>query len=144
MKFSLFDVKLINKKISKDLVTSTFGWRKHPFTQKLQFHNGVDISLPAGEPLYAPADCLLSWNYHQIGGLQAVLQWQQKHIKIRIGFAHCSWVNENKKIIKRGDLIARVGNTGMSTGPHLHLTVATWSRDGWVFMDPLEVLDGWV
>ncbi|MEM0472624.1 MAG: M23 family metallopeptidase [Sulfolobales archaeon] len=140
----LFSIKSINPRINRNLVTSQFGWRKHPITNKLQYHNGIDIALPEGTPLFAPHDAQMEWSFHAVGGLQCVLYWKSENLKIRVGFAHCSWVDQGKKIVKKGDLAARVGNTGKSTGPHLHLTVATWSRDGWVFLNPLEVLDGWI
>lgn len=139
----LFNIKLLNSNIHKGLITSGFGWRLNPITKKKQFHNGVDIALSEGTPLFAPHDARIEWNWHHIGGLQCILYWKTENLKIRLGLSHLLWVDKNLKWVKKGDLIAKTGNTGRSTGPHLHLTIATWTRDGWTFLDPLVVIDGW-
>jgi len=136
----LFSVKEISEQISVSRITSGFGWRIHPITKQKQFHNGVDIALPVGVPLKAIADCAIQTNNHTTGGLQCIQIFEKDGLKIRVGYAHCSWTT-NKVVAKKGEVIAKSGNTGASTAPHLHLTVAIWERDGWVFVDPFEVLE---
>jgi len=139
MKLGL-NIKLVNPKITKRLITSGFGWRIHPITGKREFHNGVDIALAKGEPLYAVADSILESGFHPRGGNQIVQKFQIGNQWVRIGYAHCDWV-VNKAQALRGEIIARVGNTGTSTGAHLHLTVAIWTPSGWQFLDPETVFN---
>ena len=106
----------------KGRVTSKFGSRKHPVTGVITNHNGVDIAAPLGTPIVAPLDgTVIDVNTHQTGGKQLII----KHINgYRTGYAHLSKyaVNKGDKV-KQGQVIAYVGNTGVSTGPHLHFTV---------------------
>lgn len=137
----MFSVKLINPALSRELIASPYGWRIHPISKRKQFHNGVDIAIPEGTPLYCPLpEARIEWNWHDAGGLQCILFGKFDGLRIRVGFAHCSWVEKEKKFVNKGELVAKSGNTGRSTGAHLHLTIATWSRDGWVYMNPEEVL----
>lgn len=140
LNFKLFSVKDISEMIRRDKVTSNFGWRVHPITRHKQFHNGIDIAIPEGTSLRAVRDCRIEWNFHYQGGLQIIQYFQINKMKVRVGYAHCSWVEKDKKFVKKGEIIARSGNTGLSTGAHLHLTVAVWERDGWIFIDPLTNL----
>ena len=141
LNFKLFNVKLINPNITRDKITSGFGWRIHPITHKRQFHNGVDIALSHNTPLYAVSNCRIEWNWHHLGGLQIIQYFRIDHLKIRVGYAHNDWVEKEKQFVEKRELIAKVGRTGRATGYHLHLTIAVWERDGWVFLDPLEVLE---
>jgi murein DD-endopeptidase MepM/ murein hydrolase activator NlpD len=103
-------------------LSSKFGTRIHPITGVESFHNGIDIAAPTGTPVYAPADGVVEGTSNTTkGGLQMVLRHNNG---MKTGYAHLS-----KRIatlgdrVKRGDIIAEVGNTGASTGPHLHFTV---------------------
>lgn len=140
LNFKFFSISDINPELVKAKITSHFGWRIHPRTRKKHFHNGIDIAIKEGTPLRAVANAILDWNYHHSGGLQIIQFFTFQKIKIRVGYAHCSWVEKNAKFVEKGTVIAKSGNTGQSTAPHLHLTVAVWERDGWVFIDPLECI----
>lgn len=103
-------------------VTSDFGTRTSPFTNKKTMHYGLDIATTTGSPIIAPADGIVSFSGNQEGFGKVLV------IDHGYGFStfygHCSALK--KKVgdkIKRGDLIALVGNTGTSTGPHLHYEV---------------------
>jgi murein DD-endopeptidase MepM/ murein hydrolase activator NlpD len=103
-------------------ITSKFGPRTHPITGKQSLHNGVDIAAPIGTPVYAPADgTVISLYNTTTGGKQMVLQHKGN---VKTGYAHLNAFKANMgDQVRRGDVIAEVGNTGASTGPHLHFTV---------------------
>ena len=106
----------------KGKVTSKFGTRKHPVTGVVSEHNGVDISAPTGTPIVSPLDgTVIEANTHATGGKQLVI----KHVNgYRTGYAHLSGYAVNKgDTVKQGQVIAYVGNTGVSTASHLHFTL---------------------
>lgn len=102
-------------------ISSKFGTRIHPVTGKKSYHNGVDIAVPIGTKVIAPADGVVidRWD-HAKGGKCLAIDCGG----IRFGFAHLSkrLVLAGDKV-KAGQEIAETGNTGASTGPHLHFTV---------------------
>lgn len=106
----------------KGRISSKFGNRVHPVSKKTSFHNGVDIAVIVGTPVLAPADGIITevWN-HEKGGKSLAMVSKSG---VRFGFAHLSYQLGTKgQKVKSGELIARTGNTGASTGPHLHFTV---------------------
>lgn len=106
---------------SRGWVTSEFGehrgWRGRG-----RLHEGVDIASPVGTPINAPGDGVVTFSgyYHGYGQMITV----DHGYGISTLYGHCSamYVKEGQ-LIKRGSLIARVGNTGSSTGAHLHYEV---------------------
>lgn len=105
-------------------ITSGFGLRVHPITGKESGHNGVDIAAPVGTPIYSPIDGVVTMrNTHATGGLQLAIE--NRNTGIRVGFAHLSeQVATMGQKITKGQVVAKSGNTGASTGPHLHYTYA--------------------
>ena len=103
-------------------VTSSFGKRLSPFTGKVGMHKGLDIATRMGAPVLAPADGRVSFvGYHN--GLGKMIRVDHGY-GIRTLYGHLSKYNIKKgRRVKRGDVIAYVGNTGLSTGPHLHYEV---------------------
>jgi murein DD-endopeptidase MepM/ murein hydrolase activator NlpD len=103
-------------------LNSSYGYRNDPIDNVRRFHQGQDITVPTGTPIYAPADGIIKRAYY-VGGFG-------NHIKINHGsgystiFAHLSKfkVKYGQKV-KRGDLIGFTGNTGRSTAPHLHYEI---------------------
>ena len=103
-------------------VTSRFGHRISPFTGRLQMHEGLDIGSRMGTPVRASAD-----------GIVVFASWKNEYGKMvvldhgygfRTRYGHlASILVRNGDRIKRGDHIGAVGNTGRSTGPHLHYEV---------------------
>ena len=101
-------------------VSSEFGLRINPFRGRgYEMHDGIDFRGPIGEPIYATADGIVKKAQSGNG--------YGKHVIIDHGYdyetlyAHMSeLVVEEDERIKRGDLIGYVGNTGRSSGPHLH------------------------
>lgn len=86
------------------------------------FHNGFDIPAPTGTKLYAPYDGEVTLsNYNDLGGYQLIITSGI----VKFGFAHLrekSFLNVGD-IVKAGQLVGYVGNTGRSTGSHLHFTL---------------------
>lgn len=106
----------------KGKINSGFGNRVHPISKKVEFHNGVDIHADVGTTVLDPWDGVVENTYFaDKGGNQLVIRHDNG---FRTGYAHLSafLVKKGEKV-KAGDPIALTGNTGASTGPHLHLTV---------------------
>lgn len=106
----------------KGFLSSGFGPRKSPFTGRRQRHSGIDISAHAGTPIVAPADGVVTFSGRLAGYGNAVV--------INHGFGLKTFYGHNKRNrvkvgtrVKRGDVIADVGSTGYSTGPHVHYEV---------------------
>lgn len=104
-------------------ITSKFGYRTDPKTGKQNaFHNGIDLAVPVGTQIKSPmpgiVDAVTSGGD---GGNQIILKHENGY---KTGYAHLSkqLVKKGDKI-KQGDVIGLSGNTGKSTGPHLHLTL---------------------
>lgn len=110
--------------IGNHRITSVFGRRIHPITGASQFHNGVDIAVPLNTPLYNPSklEGVVTSDSNRIGGLMCFLSLTSKgqEVGIVIGYAHMNSCNIGR--VKGHQLIGKSGNTGASTGPHLHLT----------------------
>lgn len=111
------------QKVISGKITSKFGLRVHPITGKESGHNGIDIAAPIGTAVYSPIEGIATLSTHATGGKQVVIT--NDRTGIRVGFAHLSeqLVRSNQPVI-RGQQIALSGNTGASTGPHLHYTYA--------------------
>lgn len=103
-------------------VTSEFGSRFSPFTGAPKFHEGVDIAAPYGAPIYAPADGKISFAGTKGGYGNALVLDHGYGVSTLYGHTSALYVKEGDKI-KRGQLLAAVGSTGASTGPHLHWEV---------------------
>ena len=106
-------------------VSSKFGWRTNPVTKRKEFHTGADLRAPIGTPIFAPADGVVqSTNYDQGSGYGNIISLGHNY-----GFDSFYAHLQNKPVVKegqfvkKGDLIAYSGNSGMSTGPHLHYEV---------------------
>lgn len=106
--------------------TDGWGYRTHPITQKKQFHEGLDISAPRGTPVYAPADgkvisIIQKYKPNQSYGKQLLID-HGNGIQTRYAHLKTIRVKEGEKV-SRHQVIALVGDTGRSTGPHLHYEV---------------------
>ena len=103
-------------------VSSDFGYRTSPFTGQREFHRGIDISAPEGTPIYAPAAGRVTFTGRDGAyGITMIIDHGQG---MTTRYAHLQrYVAEKKQDVSRGQLIGYVGNTGRSTGPHLHYEV---------------------
>ncbi len=103
-------------------VTSDFGHRLDPYTAERVMHKGLDIAAPFGTTVVAPADGTVVFASTE-GGYGNVLVIDHGYgIKTRYGHLSQILVKAGQKI-HRGDKVALTGNTGRSTGPHLHYEV---------------------
>ncbi len=110
---------------NKDLtrIASGFGYRIHPIYKTLRFHDGIDFSAPTGTPIYATGDGVIERKIGRLSGYGLVIKVDHGY-GYQTLYAHCSKiiVRPGQKV-KRGEIIGYVGNTGRSTGPHLHYEV---------------------
>mgnify|MGYP002779679074 CR=1 FL=1 len=104
------------------LVTSEFGWRLHPITGERKLHTGIDFGAQFGTPIYAVAGGKVEFSGEKGGYGNAVIIEHNDNLSTL--YAHVSklYVNEGASVAP-GQLIALVGSTGFSTGPHLHFEV---------------------
>jgi murein DD-endopeptidase MepM/ murein hydrolase activator NlpD len=99
-----------------------FGMRVDPFTGRRQLHRGVDLAADIGTPVYAAADGVVRQVKRDVG-LGKLVKIDHLHGYTTI-YAHLSRISVKRgQHLKRGALIGAVGNTGYSTGPHLHYEV---------------------
>jgi murein DD-endopeptidase MepM/ murein hydrolase activator NlpD len=107
---------------TKGWLSSSFGTRTSPFTGRKEFHKGIDVSTRIKSPIYAPADGIVSYVGRDRGYGKMV--WIKHGNGVLTKYAHLNTALVKKgQHVKRGETIALVGNTGRSTGPHLHYEV---------------------
>jgi murein DD-endopeptidase MepM/ murein hydrolase activator NlpD len=113
-------------------ITSYFGTRISPYSGKVKMHEGIDVGAPFGTQIIAPADGVVTYSGEKAGFGKFV---QIDHgFGIETLYAHNqSLFVRNGQKVKRGALLAGVGSTGHSTGPHLHYEV----RVNGIAVDPL-------
>jgi len=116
--------------------SSGFGWRNDPFTGMRSFHAGLDISVPTGTPVKASADGKVSaTGYNTVYGNFLIISHGNDYQTM---YAHLSRIlAKNGASVSQGTIIARSGNSGRSTGAHLHFSVYKNKRA----INPLEVLN---
>lgn len=103
-------------------ITSYFGTRSDPITGEISTHGGTDIAAPQGTPILAAADgTVVAATWHNGYGYYVKIKHNNTYSTL---YGHCSelHVSAGQKV-KQGQLIAKVGSTGYSTGPHLHYEV---------------------
>lgn len=119
----------------KGLMTSRYGYRLDPFTSKKTFHNGIDIVAPRGKGVLATGDGLVL-KAERVPGLgNAVFISHGDGLTTRYGHLSGFNVKAGDKV-RRGDVVGFVGNTGRSSGTHLHYEVREEGRP----TDPLAFL----
>jgi len=106
----------------KSWVTSKFGFRQSPFTGQREFHQGYDISTREGTPIMATADGVVIYAGRK-GLLGSTIIIDHGHGMVT-RYGHCQkFLKKRGEKVKRWEPIALVGNTGRSTGPHVHYEV---------------------
>lgn len=119
-------------------VTSSFGWRNDPYTGSWAFHAGVDLGYEYGAqiPALFNGNVVSAGNNDDGYGNQVLLYHPQIDAYTR--YAHCSVVYVvTGSNVSAGDIIALVGSTGKSTGPHLHLEYIVDTSNGYQYENPL-------
>ena len=108
-------------------ISEGFGWRIHPISKKRSYHYGLDFANRLGTPIYATADGTVKQtgrkkNFGRYIHLDHQFGYETK-------YAHLSkiFVKKGQKVT-RGEIIGTLGNTGRSTGPHLHYEVIRYSK----------------
>jgi murein DD-endopeptidase MepM/ murein hydrolase activator NlpD len=119
---------------------SGFGYRIDPFTGKVKMHQGLDIAAPPGTPIIAPANGRVIFVGERLGfGLTLEIDHGYGFSSL---YAHCQRIRYTEQDVAlntrvaRGDIIAYVGTTGKTTGPHLHYEVHVSN----VPVDPLDYI----
>ena len=108
-------------------LSSRFGMRRDPFTGKQTFHRGLDFSLPLGTPVRVTADGVVR-SVEKQRGLGRAVKVDHGGGVVTI-YAHLQEAKVKKgQKVRRGDIVALSGNTGRSTGPHLHYEVRIGNR----------------
>lgn len=111
-----------NIRPSKGWITSRFGYRMNPFTNKATMHAGLDLAAAPGSPVYAPADGVVIFASYDESYGKLVSIDHGYGVTTRFGHNSQIYVHVGQRVSK-WDVIAAVGNTGRSTGPHLHYEV---------------------
>lgn len=116
------------------VITSRFGLRNHPITNDGDFHTGIDVAAPLGESVYA----IYSGQVEEVG----VSNIYGNYIRVRHSprltslYGHCSRIlPEEGTMVRAGERIGEVGSTGLSTGPHVHLSLLVDGR----YVDPMAL-----
>lgn len=122
-------------------ISSVFGWRMHPIHQSWRFHSGTDLAAPLGTPVLATRAGRVAVSSPMGGyGLTVIIRHDDGQLESR--YAHLSQVSvQPGEWVEQGEVIGLVGSTGTSTGPHLHFEMRQLTSQGWVAMDPSEVLE---
>ncbi len=128
-KLSLAELTLLNHSIPTGMplkhykrITDKFGYRMHPILHERIFHFGVDIATNVGTPVYAPADGVVEYAKEK-GGYGNFLLINHP-FGFKTGYGHLSkFAVKSGTYVSKGDLVAYTGNSGRSTGPHLHYEV---------------------
>ncbi|HEY9644260.1 MAG TPA: peptidoglycan DD-metalloendopeptidase family protein [Coleofasciculaceae cyanobacterium] len=103
-------------------ITSGFGYRMHPILGYTRFHSGIDFGVDYGSPIHAADSGVVIFAGWYGGYGQAVIIDHGKNITTLYGHASALYVREGDSV-QRGQVIAAVGSSGLSTGPHLHFEV---------------------
>lgn len=110
------------KSPTKGWVSSPYGWRNHPVRKKRIFHAGLDLAAPKGTAIYSVAPGRVIFAGTRGGYGKLVIISHENGLSTRYG--HCSKILvKNGQFVKEGQLIAKVGATGVATGNHLHFEV---------------------
>lgn len=110
--------------LKKTYITSRYGKRIHPVTKKHSFHSGIDFRAKIGTKVFATADGKIircGKAKSKNAGIEVVISHNEEY---KTHYLHLSKVLVKKgDIVRKGDVIALSGNTGRSTGPHLHYSI---------------------
>ena len=145
---STIEAKILQQSVLKDMLpnsnpinaaynSSSYGWRIDPFNGNKAFHEGLDFTANTGTPIRAAADGIVLTA--EVGGAYGKLVKIEHGAGLETRYAHASklLVKAGERVVK-GQIIAEVGSTGRSTGPHLHYEI----RLNGEALDPRKYLPG--
>ena len=118
------------------VVTSQFGFRRHPLTGRRSMHKGIDIAGKHGSDIVAMADGLVVFSGRQNGYGKVVQIRHPNGLETLYAHNSSNLVAEGD-LVRKGQVVAKLGSTGRSTGPHVHFEVR---RNGEA-VDPMRYLD---
>ncbi len=148
---SKFDFKNLNDKEKKFIVdllpsglpssssriTSYFGYRMHPILKERRFHSGLDFGGKMGIPIVATADGFVEFAGKKGGYGNFVLLDHEFGFKSAYGHMQPNLEVKSGSYVKRGDILGYLGNSGRSTGPHLHYEI----KYGQKALDPVGFIN---
>lgn len=101
-------------------VNSPYGYRKDPFTGKRKFHNGIDLHARSAKVFSMLQGRVIAVGQDKVSGKYVTLQ----HGNFTVSYCHLSRVLASQgQVVNAGEVVGITGNTGRSTGEHLHLTI---------------------
>lgn len=123
------------KPIKEGDITSKFGYRISPITNKYSLHSGLDIASPENTKIYSVYDGIVERaEYHEINGNYIVIKHSNT---LKTTYNHCNkLLVKEGETVRKGEVIALVGQTGYATGNHLHFEVLLNGK----YINPLYVL----
>lgn len=130
---------LIFPLIGSAIPSSPFGWRLHPILGSWIMHSGRDFAAPEGTPVVAALSGQVV-SSGDAGGYGLAVEIEHGNPQRRTLYGHLSelYVKAGDSV-RQGEVIGRVGSTGLSTGPHLHFELRLPQDGGWVATDPGEM-----
>lgn len=118
-------------------ISSSYGYRWHPVSGEWKYHYGIDLAAYTGTPIYAVLDGVVTVaKYSETAGNYVVIDHGNG---LKTEYMHASVLNVSVgQVVSAGQLLAEVGSTGRSTGPHLHFGVKLNGE----YVDPYPYLEG--
>ena len=122
--------------------SSGFGWRLHPLLGIWRMHAGEDLAAPEGTPVVAALSGRVV-SSGLAGGYGLAVEIEHQRPLRRTLYGHLSELYVKAgEWVRQGEVVGRVGSTGLSTGPHLHFELRQPGDGGWVAVDPGELDPG--
>ena len=128
--------------IGSAITTSNFGYRLHPLLGSWLMHAGRDLAAPEGTPVVAALSGRVMAS-GPAGGYGLAVELEHRRPLRRTLYGHLSELYVRPgDWVRQGEVIGRVGSTGLSSGPHLHFEVRQPADGGWVAVEPGELDPG--
>ena len=112
----------------KGRISDHYGYRTHPVLHHRQMHSGLDFAMPVGTPIYATANGVVLSAGIQPGYGHMVEIRHNFGFGTRYGHLNGKYLVKQGDFVRKGDIIAYSGNSGLSTGPHLHYEIRFISK----------------
>jgi murein DD-endopeptidase MepM/ murein hydrolase activator NlpD len=122
--------------VAGGVVTSKFGMRRHPITGRRSMHKGIDIAGKHGVDIVSMADGIVVFSGRKSGYGNIVEIRHANGLETRYAHNHRNLVTEGD-LVRKGQVVAKLGSTGRSTGPHVHFEV----RKNGKAINPMRYLD---